>query len=136
MGSPNTASYFDHEREPSCASLLTVLKLTMANYQADTLLQHLISRVHQDVQILVDLGHIDRHTAESFLVSLPNGQQTAHPVQSAVTFPIATPSVIPAVKKTFPTPAPKPVRTQARALWAYNEKGTVGIVLGQAMFFA
>jgi hypothetical protein len=97
----------------------------MGDYQADALLQHLISRVHQDVQLLADLGHIDRQAADSFLVNLPNSQQIAHPTPNAVAFPVPTPSAMPAaVKKAPPPPAPKPVRTQARALWAYNEKGT------------
>lgn len=97
----------------------------MADHQSEMLLQHLVSRVHQDVQLLVDLGHIDRNTAESFLVNLPNGQQIAHAPPSVIAFPTPSPSAVSSiVKRAPPPPAPKPARTQARALWAYNEKGS------------
>jgi hypothetical protein len=98
------------------------------DHQTSTLLSHLVSRVHQDVQLLVDLGHIDQREAESFLARLPDGQQgaliPAPPPASVPSFPVPVPQAQ-ARSPVPPPPAPKPVRTQARALWAYNEKGTV-----------
>jgi hypothetical protein len=99
----------------------------MVSDQSAALLHHVVARVREDVQLLVDLGHVDGHAAQSFLGSLPNSQAVtamsmpvpAHTPTSTVAPPTFSP----------PVPAPKPVKAQARALWAYNENGTVRSLL-------
>jgi hypothetical protein len=79
---------------------------------SDVLLRHLIARVQSDVNILVELGHLDLQQATSFLANLPGSQSTlTAPSRRLVTAP--------------PAPAPKPIRV--KALWAYNEQGTVRV---------
>jgi LAS seventeen-binding protein 1/2 len=105
----------------------------MASNGVDALLQHLIARVHQDIQLLVELGHVDGHTAEAFLGRLPD-VQTAH---TTLPIPAAMPTATVAARMAPPqSPEPKPVKAQARALWAYNERGTVSELRRSRLFGA
>jgi hypothetical protein len=108
---------------------------------AATYLAHIVSRIQSDVTFLVDQGRLAPHDASAFLARLPSGtqqpQQAPQSPASAVSTgyaplpPSGTPAPAwsppagpPPTARAVPPPrAPKPVR--ARALWAYNEKGTV-----------
>lgn len=108
---------------------------------ANAYLEHIVSRIQQDVQFLVDQNKLAPHDASTFLARLPSAtnqppaQIAPEPQPPASYAPTsyaptsyAAPSGPPpqhvgGYRAPPPPPAPKPVR--ARALWAYNEKGSV-----------
>lgn len=80
------------------------------------LLDHILSRMGQDVQFLVDENYITAEDAAVIIAHLPASARQAE-VPSGVPIKIPPPSHAGA----------QPVR--ARALWAYNENSKVGIQL-------
>lgn len=95
------------------------LHTTMADRSA-ALLEHIVSRVEQDVQFLVDHNYISAQDAAIIVARLPNSAAVQAPVQAAapVRMPVASPP------PTYPGAQASVCR--ARALWGYNEHGNVG----------
>jgi hypothetical protein len=91
----------------------------MSGSTSSVLLQHLIPRVQQDVQVLVDLGHIATTDAGTFLMLLPNTEKTLPKISLTLSNHdnfTGTPTT-----KRRPPPmysALKVTKVQARALWA------------------
>jgi hypothetical protein len=87
----------------------------MANQSA--LLQHLVSRIEQDVQFLAEQNLISAQDAQAIVARLPGAAAAPMAMPTA-------PSAVPASAAPPPTYAGKQTK-QARALWAYNEKNSV-----------
>jgi len=90
----------------------------------NALLAHIAAQVESNVRLLAEHGYVPRSDADSFLNTLAAAGQPAAPAPAPTrTFSIPTPFA----KKT-PAPAPVPAAPslpQARAVWGYNENGTV-----------
>lgn len=89
------------------------------------LLEHIVARVEQDVQFLVDQHYISAQDAAVIVARLPGAaaQAPTHvvvPVQAAVPAQMLVASPPPTYGGT-----PKLSVQRARALWAYNENGKV-----------
>jgi hypothetical protein len=85
----------------------------MANQSA--LLQHLVSRIEQDVQFLAEQNLISAQDAQAIVAEGAAAAPMAMPT---------APSAVPASAAPPPTYVGKQTK-QARALWAYNEKNSV-----------
>lgn len=85
--------------------------------QSTALLEHIVSRIEQDVQFLVDQNYITAQDAAVIVARLPNATRQA-------LAPISSP----------PLPGyagAQPVK--ARALWAYNETRKVSHILSYSV---
>ena len=97
------------------------------------LLQHILSQTQANVSFLASQGYIPPADATDIITRLATAQtkkattpdQLANSVRSLAVTPIApTPApVAEPVRRTVPAPPPRVQK--AKALWAYNEEGTV-----------
>lgn len=93
---------------PYTTNHFILVSVTAMADRAPALLEHIVSRIEQDVQFLVDQHYISAQDAAAIVARLPS-------TTSQTSAPITSPP---------PTYAgAQPV--MARALWAYNEKSTV-----------
>ena len=96
--------------------------------------EHIISQIEQNVQFLVEQGHMSQQDAQAVLERMPSAASA--PTPTSVTRAIANLSVsnasAAAGRRGVPPP-PAPARSssvpsglpQAKAVWAYNENGEV-----------
>jgi hypothetical protein len=102
---------------------------------SDSILQYLITRIHQDVRFIVELGHLNPQDADAFLSHLPlddemsvAGTIASSEVSTHTAFSntVSTPSANSSTS-TVSSAVPRVPIAQARSLWPYNERGTVSI---------
>ncbi len=106
------------------------------------LLAHIVSQTRQNVEFLITQNEISRDAGRRILAQLPNSSDIALQDLSEQTgrMTIPSPSPQPAVQYDRPSAPPSgpparrnppqpPSSQQAKALWTYNENGSVSIPL-------
>jgi hypothetical protein len=104
------------------------------------LLAHIVSQTRQNVEFLIAQDEISRDAGQRILAQLPNASDVALRDLSEQTrrMTIPTPSPQPPIEYDHPSAPPSgplarrntqqpPSLQQAKALWAYNENGSVNI---------
>ena len=77
---------------------------------------HIVSHISQDINFLVDQGHISRQDGDDILSKLPS-------VSSGEAK--KSPGLLSSIGKRLIPPPAKVNVVQARAIWPYNENGSV-----------
>ena len=96
--------------------------------------EHIVSQIEQNVQFLVEQGHMSQQDAQAVIERMPS--VASAPTPTPVTRAIANLSVFnasAAAGRRGVPPPPAPARSssvpsglpQAKAVWAYNENGEV-----------
>ena len=100
---------YESTRESSNHAAQPISHTTTMADRSTALLEHIVSRVEQDVQFLVDQNYITAQDAAVIVARLPSAtRQAPAPISSP---PLSSYAGVQPVK--------------ARALWAYNENGKV-----------
>jgi hypothetical protein len=109
---------------------------------SSALLAHIVSQTRQNVEFLVAQDEISRDAGQRILAQLPNASDVALRDLSEqtrrMTIPVPAPSPQPPIDYDRPSAPPSgpparrnaqqpPSLQQAKALWAYNENGSVSV---------
>lgn len=88
---------------------------------------HIVEQIQHNVAFLAENGHMTQQNADAILAQLPGGQASV-PVVAPVSLPTPAPAPAPLPRRVPAPPVSNSKIVKARAIWAYNEHGQVGLL--------